>query len=336
MEEIILKIQNEFDEEIIKLKSFVDLENFDIKFFGRKNGLLTDLMKGVANLSPDEKRMVGAKLNEFKKELEHRFEEKKKEITENIRKENLEKESIDITMPFLGWQKKGTLHPITNAMRELEEVCLQMGFRVEDGPEMESDYYVFEALNIPENHPARDAQDTFYVKDFGEVCMRSHVSNMQVRMLEKYGVPLKIAYPGRVFRNEALDQTHSHTFYQFEALIVDKNISIANLVAVIKELLSALFKREIKVRLRPGHFPFVEPGFEMDMLIDFGKGEKWVEMLGCGLVHSHVLKEAGLDPNVYQGLAFGMGLDRLVMAKYGIEDVRHLLGGNLEFLEQFN
>jgi phenylalanyl-tRNA synthetase alpha chain len=218
-----------------------------------------------------------------------------------------------------------------------------MGFMILDGPELESDYYNFEALNIPTWHPARDTQDTFYIEAKEKLLLRTQTSPVQVRAMQKYGAPLRCVVPGRVFRNEATDVSHDHTFYQLEGLMIDKDISITNLIAVMKELLSGIFKREVNVRLRPGYFPFVEPAFELDIqcLICGGKGcsvckqSGWLELLPCGLVHPNVLKAGGIDPKKYSGFAFGLGLTRLVMMKYKIDDIRLLQSGDLRFLNQF-
>jgi phenylalanyl-tRNA synthetase alpha chain len=244
--------------------------------------------------------------------------------------------------------ESGHLHPITIVRQELEDLFSSLGFMILDGPELESDYYNFEALNIPKHHPARDMQDTFYIDHKNaagefDLVLRTHTSPMQVRAMQKYGAPLRCVVPGRVFRNEATDACHEHTLYQLEGLMIDKNISIANLIAVVKEMLSGMFKQEIKTRVRPGYFPFVEPGIEFDMGCLVCHGQKcpsckhsgWVEMMGAGMVHPNVLKAGGIDPNVYSGFAFGMGIDRLVMMKYGINDIRHFEGGDLRFLQQF-
>jgi len=254
---------------------------------------------------------------------------------------------VDTTLPG---EKivSGHLHPLTLVQRDLEKIFSSMGFMILDGPELESDYYNFEALNIPKTHPARDMQDTFYIdhknKD-GEhdMVMRTHTSNVQVRAMEKYGAPLRCVVPGRAFRSEATDACHEHTFNQMEGLMIDKNISLANMIAVMQELLSGVFRREVKVRIRPGFFPFVEPGVELDIncAICGGKGcssckhSGWLEILPAGLVHPNVLRAGGIDPKKYQGFAFGLGLSRLVMMKYGIDDIRLLQSGDLHFLKQF-
>ncbi|PIR74442.1 MAG: phenylalanine--tRNA ligase subunit alpha [Candidatus Magasanikbacteria bacterium CG10_big_fil_rev_8_21_14_0_10_47_10] len=322
-----------------KVDSVDSLKEVEQRFFSRKNGELSKAMKLLKDESGQAKQTLGQMANDIKKELEDAFANKHDELRREQMAAIGEREAIDVTQTLVTAQMPGHIHPLTQGLWELEDVARGMGFIVEDGPELDSDFYVFESLNIPAHHPARDSQDTFYIKDHPNWCMRSHVSNMQVRLMRKYSEkgskPVRAAYPGRVFRNEAIDATHEHTFYQFEALMVDREIHIGHLVGVIKELLKGLFGREIEVRLRPSYFPFVEPGFELDMKVDFGKGEQWVEMLGCGLMHPRVLEEGGYDPHEWQGLAFGMGLNRLVMAKYGIEDIRHFHSGDMRFLEQF-
>lgn len=331
----------EFRTDIDSLDIPEKLEALENKYFSRKHGQFTDLMKGMKDLAAEARKDVGQFANEVKTEMEDLLGKKKKELKSAALAEQLGAETIDVTQPNLHPRPrpKGHVHPLTQGRLDMERVAERMGFIIEDGPELESDYYVFESLNIPKSHPARDSQDTFYIKDHPEWCMRSHVSNMQVRLMNKYGEdgskPVRAAYPGRVFRNEALDATHEHTFYQFEAFMVDREINIGHLVGVIQSLLEGLFHRDVEVRLRPSYFPFVEPGFELDMKATIGGKEQWVEMLGCGLMHPKVLEEGGYDPNEWQGLAFGMGLNRLVMAKYGIEDIRHFHSGDLRFLGQF-
>ncbi len=242
-----------------------------------------------------------------------------------------------------GETTKGHYHPHTLVQNVLEEIADGMGFTVIDGPELDSDYYNFEALNIPPSHPARDMQDTFYIEGHKDLVMRSHPSNMQVRLIKQFGTPVRVAYPGKNFRNEATDASHEHTFFQYEALMVDKNISIGHLKGIVQHTLKKLFGREVLVRLRPSYFPFTEPSVELDMgcLICDTKGcsvckqSGWVEMMGAGLIHPNVMRAAGLDPKKWQGVAYAFGLTRLVMMRYGIEDIRHLMSGDIRFLKQF-
>lgn len=304
------------------------------KYLGRK-GELSKLMESLKSVALEEKKELGKLANAVKVELDDFFKKQK-----NIFGPIEENKFIDLTLP--GTKPEiGHLHPITQIQDELEEIFTGMGFIVEDGPELESEYYNFDALNIPKYHPARDMQDTFFTSE-GNI-LRTHTSPVQIRAMEKYGAPLRVVVPGKVFRNEATDASHDHTFYQLEGLMIDKNISITNLIAVMKELLQGVFKREVTVRLRPGFFPFVEPGFELDIkcLICNGSGcsvckqSGWLELLPCGLVHPHVLRAGGLDPALWSGFAFGLGLTRLVMMRYGIEDIRLLSSNDLRFLKQF-
>ena len=336
MKKDVSQLEKDFLKAINTVGSIGDLQKLEQAYFSRKSGKMTLLMKGMGGLSEKERKEVGAASNKVKKTLEQAIAKKQRELEAKKWEQIAVDEAIDVTQPYLPTKERGTLHPLTQALWELERVVKSMGFLVEDGPELESDYYNFQALNIPEFHPARDAQDTFYIKDHPNWLMRAHPSNMQVRLLQKYGAPLRAAYPGRNFRNEALDATHEHTFMQFEALVVDREINVSHLVGIIQELLEGLLKREVELRLRPSFFPFVEPGFELDIKYTDKNGkEKWMEMLGCGLMHPNVIRAANLDPNEWQGLAFAWGLDRMVMIKHGIEDVRHFRSGDLRFLKQF-
>lgn len=336
MKDALEQLKQEFMNAIEKVVDVEALATLEQEYFSRKAGKMTLVMKEMKGLAVEARKEMGKFSNEVKEVLVSSIAHKRNELEAQKWESLKEDEAIDVTQPYLGSSERGSIHPLTQARWDLEEVVKSMGFMVEDGPELESDYYNFTALNIPEHHPARDAQDTFYTKSHPNWVMRSHPSNMQVRLMRKYGAPLRIAYPGRNFRNEALDATHEHTFMQFEALVVDRHIDIGNLVGIIKKLLSGLFKRDVEVRLRPSYFPFVEPGFELDMKYTDKHGEeKWLEMLGCGLIHPNVLTEAGLDPDEWQGLAFAWGLDRMVMLKHEIEDVRHFRSGDLRFLRQF-
>ncbi|PIT86212.1 MAG: phenylalanine--tRNA ligase subunit alpha [Candidatus Magasanikbacteria bacterium CG10_big_fil_rev_8_21_14_0_10_43_6] len=332
-------IKKEFQQAIKDVADFAHLEAIEKRFFSRKSGEFSQLMKGMKDLSDDIRKDIGKFANVVKDDLEEMLVGKREELDKEKLAKLAQAERIDATQALVSKEARGHIHPLTQGSEQMEDVLSRMGFLVEDGPELESQYFVFDVLNISEHHPARDAQDTFYIKDHTELCMRSHTSNMQVRLMRKYNnggtEPVRAAVPGRVFRNEALDATHEHTFYQMEGFIVDREINIGHLVGVLKELLGGLLKQQVEVRLRPSYFPFVEPGFELDMKTDLGKGEKWMEMLGCGLIHPHVLTEAGYDATQWQGFAFGMGINRLIMAKYGIEDIRHFMSGDLRFLNQF-
>ena len=341
MKEKIEKLKNEILGSLAKVKEEKVLKDLEIKYLGRK-GELTKILRSLKDLSEKEKKEIGQLANEIKKEIEDKFTEMKKIILGNA-----EKEQTDITLPGEKIER-GHLNPITIVQNELEDLFTSLGFMVLDGPELESDFYNFTAVNIPPNHPARDMQDTFYIdkknKD-GEydLVMRTHTSSVQVRAMQKYGAPLRCVVPGKCFRCEAIDACHEHTFYQMEGLMIDKNISLANLISVMKELLSGIFKKEMEIRVRPGFFAFVEPGLELDIkcTICGGKGcpscknSGWLELLPSGMVHPKVLEYGGIDPKKYSGFAFGLGLTRLAMMKYGIDDIRLFNSGDLRFLEQF-
>ncbi len=337
------KLKKQGSEAIEKVHSFESLEQVREKLFSRKNGEFTLLAKQMKDLSENDRKSVGQTMNEVKLELERISEGKKQELENKAWEVIGKSEAIDITQPKLGEKSRGHVHPMSIVHTELEELFTSMGFMLLDGPELESEHYNFDALNVPATHPARDSQDTFFIKDHKDWVMRTHTSPVQVRAMQKYGAPLRAVVSGRCFRNESTDASHEHTFYQMEGIVIDKNISIAHLIGVMKELLEGVLRKEVEVRLRPGYFPFVEPAFELDMkcLVCGGSGcgackhSGWIETLPCGLVHPHVIKAGGLDPEEWSGFAFGLGSMRLCMQKYGIEDIRHLHSGNLNFLEQF-
>jgi phenylalanyl-tRNA synthetase alpha chain len=315
------------------------VEAVRVEFLGRK-GKLAEISKEFGKLAPEEKARIGKVLNAAKQDLEGKEEAKKSALDSIALDKRLASEWVDLTAPAPG-VLPGSLHPITQVQREIEELFVSLGFAVLDGPEVETEYYNFDALNIPADHPARDMQDTFWLND-GRL-LRTHTSPVQVRALEKLGPPLKMIAPGRVFRNEEVDPSHEHTFYQLEGMMVDRNVSVAHLIYFMKTLLSAVFRREVTVRLRPGFFPFVEPGFELDIqcLICGGSGcpvckqSGWVELLPCGLVHPAVLRYSKVDPEKWSGFAFGLGLTRLAMMRYAIDDIRLFASGDLRFLKQF-
>lgn len=316
-----------------------ELEAVRVEVLGRK-GALANVSKDMAKLTGEQKAAVGKLLNAAKQSLEAVFDGKKAAFDSAALTARLENEWVDLTIPAPE-PGRGSLHPLTQIQAEIEDLFLSLGFTILDGPEVESDEHNFDALNIPADHPARDMQDTFWLE--GGWLLRTHTSPVQVRGMRKLGPPLRMIAPGRVFRNEEVDASHEHTFYQLEGMMVDKDVSVAHLLYFMKTLLSAIFKREVTVRLRPGYFPFVEPGFELDIqcLICGGPGcpvckhSGWVELLPCGLVHPNVLRKSGIDPDEYGGFAFGLGLTRLVMMRYGIDDIRQLQGGDLRFLRQF-
>jgi phenylalanyl-tRNA synthetase alpha chain len=316
-----------------------DLEKVRVEVLGRK-GVLARVSKQMGTLAPEERARIGKLLNAAKQQIEERFEARQAAFSAEALQRRLEAEWFDLTLPAPG-PRPGSLHPVTQVQREIEDLFLSLGFTVLSGPEVETEYNNFDALNIPPDHPARDVQDTFWVE--GGHLLRTHTSPVQVRGMERLGPPLWMIAPGRVFRNEEVDASHEHTFYQLEGMMVDREVSVGHLVYFMKTMLSAVFRREVTVRLRPGYFPFVEPGFELDIhcLICGGQGcavckyVGWVEQLGCGLVHPNVLRMSGIDAEHWNGFAFGLGLTRLVMMRYGIDDVRLLQSGDLRFLKQF-
>ena len=319
------------------------LESARVEYLGRKGQLASvtaAVGKQMGQLAPDERASMGRLLNAVKQDLESRYEARKAGFERAALDARLSGEWLDLTLPAPG-ARPGSLHPLTQIQRELEEYFTSLGFAVMDGPEVETEWYNFDALNMPATHPARDAQDTFFVE--GGLLLRTHTSPVQVRAMEKFGAPLRIIAPGRVFRNEEVDASHEHTFYQIEGMMVDREVTVGHMLYFMQQMLSAVFHRDVTVRLRPGFFPFVEPGFELDIqcLICGGSGcpvckqSGWVELVGCGLVHPNVLRSGGIDPGEWNGFAFGLGLTRLVMMRYGIDDIRHLAAGDLRFLRQF-
>ncbi|MBS0617193.1 MAG: phenylalanine--tRNA ligase subunit alpha [Spirochaetes bacterium] len=323
------------------------LQNTAQEFIGKK-GALTNVMKQLGALTPEERGNVGKAANEFKAKLEALLAQKTSALQNERFAKLAETEFIDLSVtpsPYAAVNAVtpfgGHIHPIAQTQKKLEDIFTSMGFSIVDGPQVEDDYHNFGALNFTDDHPARDMQDTFYTKT--GYLLRTHTSTVQIRALERMTPPLRIIAPGRVFRYEEVDASHEHTFYQMEGMIIDREVSVGNLLHLMQTLLTEIFGRAVDVRLRPGYFPFVEPGFELDMkcLVCDGKGcsvckhSGWVEVLPCGLVHPNVLKAAGLDPQQWQGAAFGLGLNRLVMMQHGIEDIRHFMSGKLDFLRQF-
>ena len=319
--------------EIKEATKEADLLNIKSKYLGKKSKI-SELMSKLKDMTIDEKKQFGSLFNKIKKELEEKINIKISEV--NITK-NIE---FDETLPVK--EELGSLHPITIVSKEVTDILKRMGFSVISGPEMESEYFNFEAVNIPKDHPARDMQDTYWL-DNGKL-LRTHTSPNQIHAMQKYGAPIKICAPGRCFRNEDLDACHENTFFQVEGMVIDKNVSIGNLIYTMKELMSAIFKTDVDVRIRPGFFPFVEPGVEIDCscLICGGKGcptcknSGWLELCPGGMIHPNVLKESGIDPNEYSGFAFGLGITRLAMMKYKIDDIRILNSDDLRLLDKFN
>jgi len=320
--------------------SAAELEVIRVEVAGRKGSKLTELSKGMGKVPPVDKGRIGKLFNETKTAIESALDARQAAFADAALNARLDAEWFDLTVPPPG-VRPGALHPITIIQKEIEDLFTSMGFTVLSGPEVETEFNNFDALNIPPDHPARDMQDTFWLE--GGHLLRTHTSPVQVRGMQRLGPPLRMIAPGRVFRNEEVDPSHEHTFYQLEGMMVDREVSVAYLIYYMKTLLQGIFKREVTVRLRPGYFPFVEPGFELDIqcLLCGGKGcpvckqSGWVELLPCGLVHPNVLRLGGIDPEQWNGFAFGLGLTRLAMMRYAIDDIRHLQGGDLRFLRQF-
>lgn len=334
-------LAQEYEKDLAKAQSERELEDIRIAYVGRQ-GKITQLMSLIKEMSLDEKRLWGPALNTFKATFTQALEERQKNIyAEILAQEEVKKEFFDVTA-YDPHYASGTLHPLTNIVQRLEDIFIGMGFERVEGPEVETPYYNFEALNIPADHPARDLHDTFWLKN-SDLLLRTHTSNVQIRLLSKQKPPLAIFAPGRVYRHEATDATHEYQFMQCEGLVVDKKISVAHLLGTFKTFAQALFgKKSLEMRIRPSYFPFVEPGLEIDISCPFCtqgcsicKKTGWMELSGAGLVHPNVLRSCNIDPEEYQGFAWGFGIDRLAMLMYGINDVRLLRNNKLEFLKQF-
>ena len=346
MKQKLEEIRARAEAELQKIGSLADLEALRVQVLGKK-GELTAILKSMGSLSAEERPKMGQLANEVRQSIEAMLTEKTKQLKEEQMRREIEATPVfDVSAPVD--LTRGSYHPITLVQRECERIFKSMGFTVEDYSEIVTDYECFESLNIPKAHPARDMQDTYYLEN-GQL-LKTQTSAAQNAIYKKYkdalindGVPIKAIFPGRCFRNEATDACHENTFFQMEGVMVDKNISISNLIYFMKTMLSEVFQKDIKVRLRPGFFPFVEPGFELDIscLICGGEGcpsckhSGWLELCPCGMIHPAVLRDGGIDPEEYTGFAFGLGLTRLAMMKYGIKDIRDLNSGNLKSLSQF-
>lgn len=333
-------LQSEAQTAIDDAQTLDTLETVERSYFGRKEGKLNTILKSLKDLSPEEKAVMGPLANSLKQTMQKAIEQKRATLENALLDEQLRSEKIDTTLPGTKIPL-GSLHPLTQIQEDCISIFESLGFTVWDGPEIDSDYHNFQAVNVPEHHPARDMQDTFFLDD--GVVLRTQTSAMQNRVLRNSEFPIRAIIPGRVFRNEATDTSHDTQFYQLEGIMVDKGVSLSNLTYILKTFLKNLFGKEIEFRIRPGYFPFVEPGLELDMscLLCEGKGctvckhTGWSEVMPCGMIHPNVLAEAGIDSNEYTGFAFGFGITRLAIMKYGIEDVRLLNGGDLRFLSQF-
>jgi phenylalanyl-tRNA synthetase alpha chain len=344
MKEKIESLLDSAKNEIVNCSKEADLANIKSKYLG-KSGLITELTKNMKDLSIEERKEVGMLTNSLKNEVNSLIENKETEIKEAILNEKLQNEVIDITLPSKKF-KRGSLHPMTRITEEFEDLFVSMGYTVYEGPEVESDENCFQKLNLPKGHPARDAQDTFYLKDEVEnYLLRSQTSTAQVRAMEENTLkgPIRIVCPGKVYRRDE-DATHSHQFMQIEGLVIDKNISMADLKGTLELFCKKILGEKTQVRFRPSYFPFTEPSVEVDVTCfkcggkgcNLCKQTGWIEVLGAGMVHPDVLTMSGYDPNVYQGFAFGTGLDRFAMFKYGIPDIRTIYGNDIRFIEEFD
>lgn len=336
------KLKKIMDEALSQINSSQELEKLNeirIAFLGKK-GELTSVLKSMKEVAPEERPKVGQLVNDAREEIEKRLEAKKIAFSKKLREEQMKKEVIDVTLPARK-QMVGHRHPNTIALEEIERIFIGMGYEVVEGPEVEFDYYNFEALNIPANHPAKDEQDTFYINS--NIVLRTQTSSVQVHEMEKGKLPIRMIAPGRVFRSDEVDATHSPSFHQVEGLVIDKNITFADLKGTLAEFAKEVFGEDTKVKFRPHHFPFTEPSAEMDVSCfkcggtgcRFCKGSGWIEILGCGMVHPNVLKMSGMDPEEYVGFAFGVGLERIALLKYEIDDMRLLYENDMRFLQQF-
>ncbi|MCR5636052.1 MAG: phenylalanine--tRNA ligase subunit alpha [Clostridiales bacterium] len=332
-------IRTKAAEKLSELKQASELEQLRVEILGKK-GELTQILKQMGKLDPSERPVIGQLANEVRAYIEQKLDTKKAELESYELAKKLEEEKIDITLPGKS-MPLGNKHPLETVIDEIKEIFVGMGFEIVEGPEVESDYYNFEALNIPKDHPARDTQDTFYITE--NILLRTQTSPVQVRVMEKQKPPIRILSPGRVYRSDALDATHSPLFHQIEGLVVDKGITFADLKGTLQTFVKRLYGEDSVVRFRPHHFPFTEPSAEVDVqcFSCHGKGcrlcknEGWIEILGCGMVHPKVLENCGIDPNEYSGFALGLGLERVAMRRYGIDDIRLFYENDIRFLKQF-
>ncbi|WP_313256748.1 phenylalanine--tRNA ligase subunit alpha [Lacrimispora sp.] len=339
MKDQLEKIKQEALKQIEASDALEKLNDIKVAYLGKK-GELTSVLKSMKDVAPEDRPKVGQMVNDARTLIEGKLEEAMSALQKKAREEQMKKEVIDVTLPGRR-NKVGHTHPNTIALEEVERIFIGMGYEVIEGPEVEYDFYNFEKLNIPKNHPARDEQDTFYISD--NIVLRSQTSPVQVRTMEKGNLPIRMLAPGRVFRSDEVDATHSPSFHQIEGLVIDKNITFADLKGTLAEFARELFGLETKVKFRPHHFPFTEPSAEMDVTCfkcggkgcRFCKGSGWIEILGCGMVHPNVLTMSGIDPNKYSGFAFGVGLERIALLKYEIDDMRLLYENDIRFLKQF-
>ncbi len=339
MKEQLDSIKNQAEKELSTASSLQELESVRLKYLGKK-GELTSVLRGMGALSSEERPIIGQLANHVRSFIEERLEGAENALNRKEKELKLRQEVIDITMPGTS-RDFGKKHPLTQVIDEIKEVFLGMGYQIAEGPEVELDYFNFEAMNIPKNHPSRDVQDTFYIND--NVVLRTHTSPVQARVMKTQQPPVRIICPGRVYRSDEVDATHSPVFHQIEALVVDKGVTMGDLVGTLKVFAKVLFGEGTNIRLRPHHFPFTEPSAEVDVSCwgcggsgcRICKGEGWVEILGAGMVNPKVLRECGIDPAVYSGFAFGLGVERVAMARFNIDDMRLFTENDVRFLKQF-
>lgn len=339
MKEKLAKIREEILKQIDASENLDKLNEVRVSALGKK-GALTELLKSMKEVAPQDRPKVGQMVNEVRAEIETALETEKAKLEDRAMEARLKNEVIDVTLPAKK-NSVGHRHPNTIALEEVERIFVGMGYEVVRGPEVEKDYYNFEALNIPKDHPARDEQDTFYINE--EIVLRTQTSPVQVRTMEQGKLPIRMIAPGRVFRSDEVDATHSPSFHQIEGLVIDKNVTFADLKGTLQEFARELFGPETKTKFRPHHFPFTEPSAEVDVSCfkcggkgcRFCKGSGWIEILGCGMVHPNVLRMCGIDPEEYTGFAFGVGLERIALLKYEIDDMRLLYENDIRFLKQF-
>ncbi len=333
------EIKSMFTKELDVANNMADIEQIKVKYIGKK-GELTSVLRGMGSLSAEDRPVVGAIANQIREEMENEIEQSEEVFSRNEKNFKLSNEIIDVTIP--GNQiLLGSKHPITQVIDEINGIFLGLGFTVADGPEVEFDRYNFELLNIPAGHPARDTQDTFYIDE--HILLRTQTSPVQIRVMENSEPPIKVVCPGKVYRSDAIDATHSPIFHQIEGLVVDKNVTMGDLIGSLKLFAKHLFGETTEIRLRPHHFPFTEPSCEVDVTCwsccgkgcRTCKGEGWIEVLGAGMVHTKVLRNCGIDPDIYSGFAFGIGVERTAMARFGIDDIRNLYENDMRFLSQF-
>ncbi|MBK5462391.1 MULTISPECIES: phenylalanine--tRNA ligase subunit alpha [Peribacillus] len=342
MQERLLELQEEALQKVAAASELKELNEVRVSYLGKK-GPITEVLRGMGKLSAEERPKIGALANDVREAIASKIEEKQKALETAAVNAKLATETIDVTLPGRP-VNKGNLHPLTRVVEEIEDLFIGMGYTVAEGPEVESDYYNFEALNLPKSHPARDMQDSFYITD--EILMRTHTSPVQARTMEKHKGqgPVKIICPGKVYRRDNDDATHSHQFQQIEGLVIDENISMSDLKGTLDVFAKKVFGQDREIRLRPSFFPFTEPSVEVDISCKIcgGKGcsvckqTGWIEVLGGGIVHPNVLEMAGFDSEKYSGFAFGIGVERIAMLKYGVDDIRHFYTNDVRFLKQFH